>query len=120
MQLSSKTQEPSTAQDVMTMQHILEKLYRAENISRQESQALFGAIIRGELEASQLAAALISMKVRGEHPDEIAVPPRPCWPMHSRSPALTIYLPISSAQAVTAPTASTFQPLAHLSPPAVV
>lgn len=71
-QPSSKTREPSTAQDVITMQNILEKLYRAESISRQESQALFGAIIRGELEASQLAAALISMKVRGEHPDEIA------------------------------------------------
>lgn len=71
-QPSSKTREPSTAQDVITMQHILEKLYAANSISRQESQALFGAIIRGELEASQLAAALISMKVRGEHPDEIA------------------------------------------------
>ena len=48
------------------MQPILEKLYRAESMSQQESQQLFSAIVRGELEPSQLAAALISMKVRGE------------------------------------------------------
>lgn len=54
------------------MQQILEKLYRAERISRQESEQLFGLIIQGGLEPAQLAAALISMKIRGEHPDEIA------------------------------------------------
>ncbi|QOL14597.1 anthranilate phosphoribosyltransferase [Dickeya dianthicola] len=54
------------------MQPILEKLYRADILSQAESQQLFAAIIQGELEPTQLAAALISMKVRGEHPDEIA------------------------------------------------
>lgn len=54
------------------MQQILEKLYRAERISRQESEQLFGSIIQGQLAPVQLAAALISMKIRGEHPDEIA------------------------------------------------
>ncbi len=54
------------------MQQILEKLYRAERITRQESEQLFGSIIQGQLEPVQLAAALISMKIRGEHPDEIA------------------------------------------------
>ncbi|CNI19605.1 anthranilate phosphoribosyltransferase [Yersinia bercovieri] len=54
------------------MQILLEKLFRAESLSQQQSQQLFAAIVRGELEASQLAAALISMKVRGETPDEIA------------------------------------------------
>jgi len=54
------------------MQQILDKLYRAERISRQESEQLFGSIIQGRLEPAQLAAALISMKIRGEHPDEIA------------------------------------------------
>ena len=39
------------------MQPILEKLYRAESMSQQESQQLFSAIVRGELEPSQLAAA---------------------------------------------------------------
>lgn len=54
------------------MQQILDKLYRAERISQDESHQLFSRIIQGELEPVQLAAALISMKVRGEHPDEIA------------------------------------------------
>ncbi|AKJ43817.1 anthranilate phosphoribosyltransferase [Pragia fontium] len=54
------------------MQPILNKLFRAESLTQQESQALFRGIARGELESSQLAAALISMKIRGETPDEIA------------------------------------------------
>lgn len=54
------------------MQTILEKLYRSESMNQQESQQLFSAIVRGELEPSQLAAALISMKIRGERPEEIA------------------------------------------------
>ncbi|GKX49738.1 anthranilate phosphoribosyltransferase [Budvicia aquatica] len=54
------------------MQSILNKLYRAESLTQQESQTLFSSIARGELEPSQLAAVLISMKVRGETPDEIA------------------------------------------------
>lgn len=54
------------------MQSILNKLYRAESLTQQESQMLFSSIARGELEPSQLAAVLISMKVRGETPDEIA------------------------------------------------
>ncbi|WP_159565031.1 anthranilate phosphoribosyltransferase [Budvicia diplopodorum] len=54
------------------MQSILNKLYRAESLTQLESQTLFSSIARGELEPSQLAAALISMKVRGETPDEIA------------------------------------------------
>ena len=61
----------------MTMSHdhhaaILEQLYRAEPMSQAQSRRLFTAIIHGELEPSQLAAALISMKVRGETPAEIA------------------------------------------------
>ncbi|ENA1755612.1 anthranilate phosphoribosyltransferase [Yersinia ruckeri] len=54
------------------MQHLLEKLFRAEPLTQQESQQLFTAIVRGDMEPSQLAAVLISMKVRGETPAEIA------------------------------------------------
>ncbi|MCW6622728.1 anthranilate phosphoribosyltransferase [Yersinia ruckeri] len=54
------------------MQHLLEKLFRAEPLTQQESQQLFTAIVRGGMEPSQLAAVLISMKVRGETPAEIA------------------------------------------------
>ena len=40
--------------------------------SQQESHQLFSAVVRGEVKPEQLAAALVSMKVRGEQPQEIA------------------------------------------------
>ncbi|AHM73827.1 anthranilate phosphoribosyltransferase [Yersinia hibernica] len=58
--------------NLLATELLLEKLFRAESMTQAESQCLFAAIVRGELEASQLAAALISMKVRGETPAEIA------------------------------------------------
>lgn len=54
------------------MNSILEKLYQGQTLSRNESQQLFSAIVTGQLEPTQLAAALIAMKVRSEHPEEIA------------------------------------------------
>lgn len=54
------------------MQPILDKLFQSDVLTRDESHRLFSAIVRGELEPSQLAAALISMKLRGEDPIEIA------------------------------------------------
>ncbi len=48
------------------------KLYQAQTLSQQESHQLFSAVVRGELKPEQLAAALVSMKIRGEHPNEIA------------------------------------------------
>ncbi|PKH26839.1 anthranilate phosphoribosyltransferase [Enterobacterales bacterium CwR94] len=54
------------------MQDILEKVYQAQILTRDESEALFTAIIKGQLEPTQLAAALVAMKVRGEDPQEIA------------------------------------------------
>lgn len=56
---------------------LLEKLFRAESMTQAESQRLFAAIVRGELEASQLAAALISMKVRGETPPRLPAQHKP-------------------------------------------
>ncbi|MDR0805340.1 MAG: anthranilate phosphoribosyltransferase [Enterobacteriaceae bacterium] len=64
--------QTQTMQTHEVTQPILNKLYLAESLTQQESQTLFSGIARGELEQSQLAAALISMKVRGETPDEIA------------------------------------------------
>ncbi|MFI0489205.1 MAG: anthranilate phosphoribosyltransferase [Yersinia sp. (in: enterobacteria)] len=57
---------------LLSKELLLEKLFRAESMTQAESQILFTFIVRGELEASQLAAVLISMKVRGETPAEIA------------------------------------------------
>jgi len=54
------------------MQNILEKLYQGQVLAQQESYQLFQGIVRGELADSQLAAALISLKLRGETPAEIA------------------------------------------------
>ncbi|KLN45633.1 hypothetical protein AAY77_14765 [Providencia rettgeri] len=54
------------------MQNIYDKLFKAQPLTQQESQYLFNAIIQGELTEPQLAAVLISMKMRGEQPQEIA------------------------------------------------
>lgn len=54
------------------MNAILEKLYQAQTLTREESQQLFSAIVTGKLEPTQLAGALIAMKIRGERPEEIA------------------------------------------------
>ena len=54
------------------MNTILEKLFQAEVLTQEESQQLFSAVVKGQLEPTQLAGALIAMKVRGEHPQEIA------------------------------------------------
>ncbi|WP_338882376.1 anthranilate phosphoribosyltransferase [Xenorhabdus sp. TH1] len=54
------------------MQLIFDKLFSAQALTQQESQQLFTAIIHGELNDTQLAAVLISLKLRGEQPQEIA------------------------------------------------
>ncbi|GAA3534518.1 anthranilate phosphoribosyltransferase [Zobellella aerophila] len=50
----------------------LEKLYRGQDISREEAQALFGQMIRGEMDPIVLASLLTSLKIKGESIDEIA------------------------------------------------
>lgn len=54
------------------IQPILNKLYLGQVLSQQESKILFNLIIQGKIEPTVLATAIISMKVRGEKPDEIA------------------------------------------------
>ncbi|MCL9782025.1 anthranilate phosphoribosyltransferase [Vibrio sp. S4M6] len=54
------------------MENILNKLYQQQALSQDESSALFSAIIKGELDAAPMAAAIIAMKIKGETPDEIA------------------------------------------------
>ncbi|WP_343034357.1 anthranilate phosphoribosyltransferase [Enterobacteriaceae endosymbiont of Plateumaris pusilla] len=51
---------------------ILNKLYNSKNISKDESNYLFSAIINKKLYLSQLVAILISMKIKGENSEEIA------------------------------------------------
>ncbi|OTA20061.1 anthranilate phosphoribosyltransferase [Xenorhabdus beddingii] len=54
------------------MQLIFEKLFCGQPLTQQESQQLFSAVIQGELSDAQLAAVLMSLKLRGEQPQEIA------------------------------------------------
>ena len=55
------------------MQHnqLLEQLYSGHSLSTSESTALFNAVIQGELSNEQIAAMLISLKVRGANTEEI-------------------------------------------------
>ncbi|MBS2141092.1 hypothetical protein KCA24_35850, partial [Escherichia coli] len=48
------------------------KAGRGGAIGQTEEHKVFSAVVRGELKPEQLAAALVSMKIRGEHPNEIA------------------------------------------------
>lgn len=64
---------PHTPQTTeIAVQPILNKLYQGEILTQVESQQLFSQIIQGKLEPTKLATAIISMKVRGEKPQEIA------------------------------------------------
>ncbi len=54
------------------MKALLERLYQGQSISQTESEQLFSAVVKGEVDAVSLAGLLIAMKVRGESPPEIA------------------------------------------------
>ncbi len=54
------------------MKLLLERLYQGQQISQQESEQLFSAVVKGEIDPVSLAGLLIAMKVRGESPQEIA------------------------------------------------
>lgn len=54
------------------IQPIINKLYLGQTLTQNESKILFKLIIQGKIEPTVLATAVISMKVRGEKPDEIA------------------------------------------------
>lgn len=69
----SVTPEKTAAQtSERLIQPILNKLYQGQPLEQTESETLFSQIIQGKLESTKLATAIISMKVRGETPQEIA------------------------------------------------
>ena len=51
---------------------LLEALCAGRGMTRGESQALFAAVMRGELSEIELAALLVALKAKGETADEIA------------------------------------------------
>lgn len=65
-------QEAIVDKQEYNIQPILNKLYLGQVLSQEESKILFNLIIQGKIEPTVLATAIISMKVRGEKPDEIA------------------------------------------------
>lgn len=55
-----------------TIDTIANKLYDQQALSQEESQTLFDAIIKGEVEPVLLSAVLTALKIKGETPAEIA------------------------------------------------
>ncbi len=53
------------------MQALFEKLYKAQNLTAQETETLFDAVFEGRLEPVQLASLLTAFKMKGETPVEI-------------------------------------------------
>lgn len=51
---------------------ILGRLADGAILSEEEAEAFFGACLRGEATPAQVAAAVTTMRLRGEHPSEIA------------------------------------------------
>lgn len=51
---------------------ILEKVYSRQELSQQESQCFFHAVMQGDLDDIVLASMLTALKVKGETPEEIA------------------------------------------------
>ncbi|OCF95429.1 bifunctional anthranilate synthase glutamate amidotransferase component TrpG/anthranilate phosphoribosyltransferase TrpD [Gilliamella sp. wkB308] len=70
-ELQSKAEAISDKQEY-NIQPIINKLYLGQTLTQDESKILFNLIIQGKIEPTVLATAVISMKVRGEKPDEIA------------------------------------------------
>ncbi|OIN09694.1 anthranilate phosphoribosyltransferase [Oceanisphaera psychrotolerans] len=54
------------------MNQAMEQLYRGENISREQSQELFGQLLRGDMDPIVISSLLTALKIKGESPEEIA------------------------------------------------
>ena len=54
------------------MNEIQQKLFEFENLSIEDSCKLFESLIKGELSEIETTSLLISLKMKGEHPQEIA------------------------------------------------
>lgn len=65
-------QEAIVDKQEYNIQPVLNKLYLGQVLTLEESKSLFNLIVQGKIEPAILSAAIISMKVRGEKPQEIA------------------------------------------------
>jgi anthranilate phosphoribosyltransferase len=53
-----------------TQRHALIRLFSGERLAAGEAEALFAALVRGELSEAETAAMLLALKLRGETPEE--------------------------------------------------
>ena len=56
----------------MQTAQLLEQLYNGKTLNKEESAAIFNAIMQGELNNEQIAAMLIALKVRGATIEELS------------------------------------------------
>jgi len=54
------------------MKNIQNKLYKSEHLIQEESRSIFNAVIQGELSEIEITSLLVSLKMKGEQPQEIA------------------------------------------------
>lgn len=54
------------------LQQVLRQLAAGETLDASQAAAAFGAVMRGEGTPTQMAALLMGLRVRGEHPSEVA------------------------------------------------
>ena len=51
---------------------ILESLYSQQSLTKEQSEALFSEVVKGEVDPIILSSVLTALKIKGETPDEIA------------------------------------------------
>ena len=56
--------------------HTLDRLLSGETVGPREMEAAIGRILDGESSPTQIAALLVALRAKGEHPDEIAAAAR--------------------------------------------
>ncbi len=54
------------------MKDIQQKIYNKKNLSVDDSQAVFNKLIKGELSEIEMTSLLVSLKMKGEQPQEVA------------------------------------------------
>lgn len=64
--------EPAAEPAQLDVPALLERLCARDDLSAAETEALFGAVVRGELEDAQVSAVLVALKMKGETVAEIA------------------------------------------------
>ncbi|GAL04769.1 anthranilate phosphoribosyltransferase [Photobacterium aphoticum] len=91
-----------------TILALTDKLYDQQPLSQDESQILFDAIIKGDVDPIALSAILTALKIKGETPAELAGAAKALLANANPFPRPDYDLPISSVPVVMGPIPSTF------------